>query len=163
MFVIEDVEQSVVVGHVVVLSMQVTEPELIPPTTYLDDDGNHPPNKVLLIKLLRNHANTSLRDGKRIIEMVLGGIEIHVKMAVNLKLLPDFMSAFKRYGIEIRCVNTDPVDRPEYQGALISMLPQLPQRQDALNDQLEDLVLVANKLGMYDAADLIRNNILRRS
>ena len=163
MFIIEDVEQSVVVGQVAVLSMKVTEPDLLPLNTYLDADMNHPPNKVLLIKLLRNHASTSLRDGKRIIEMVLGGVEIHVKMAVDFKRLPEFMSAFKRYGIEIRCVNTDPTDRPEYQGALIAMLPQMPQRQDALNNQLEDLVLVANKLGMYDAADLIRNNILRRS
>lgn len=35
-------------------------------------------------------------------------------------------------------------------------LPYIPiqtQRQDALMDQLRDLVFVANRLGMYDAAD----------
>jgi hypothetical protein len=30
-----------------------------------------------------------------------------------------------------------------------------PQRQDALNDQLRDLVVLANHNGMYDAADFI--------
>lgn len=34
--------------------------------------------------------------------------------------------------------------------------PQLPQRQDALIDQLRDLRDVANKLGLYDAADYLR-------
>jgi hypothetical protein len=35
------------------------------------------------------------------------------------------------------------------------IVPQRPQRQDALNDQLSDLVWVAHRLGMYDAADFI--------
>ncbi len=30
-----------------------------------------------------------------------------------------------------------------------------PQRQDSVSDQLADLRLIANKLGMYDAADAI--------
>ena len=38
----------------------------------------------------------------------------------------------------------------------LNEIPKLPQRQDALNDQLKDLVLVANRLGMYDAADWVR-------
>lgn len=35
-------------------------------------------------------------------------------------------------------------------------IPQQRQRQDALNDQLRDLIPVATKLGMYDAADFLR-------
>lgn len=35
----------------------------------------------------------------------------------------------------------------------LSDLPKLDQRQDSLNDQLADLRRVANRLGMYDAAD----------
>ena len=35
----------------------------------------------------------------------------------------------------------------------------LKQRQDSLLNQLADLRDVANKLGMYDAADFIRNQI----
>ena len=35
-------------------------------------------------------------------------------------------------------------------------MEQLSQRQDALNDQLRDLRVVANRLGMYDAADYLR-------
>jgi len=34
-------------------------------------------------------------------------------------------------------------------------IPELPQRQDSLNDQLEDLIAVANRLGMYDASDFL--------
>ncbi len=33
---------------------------------------------------------------------------------------------------------------------------QLAQRQDSLQDQLEDLIVVATRNGMYDAADWIR-------
>lgn len=35
-------------------------------------------------------------------------------------------------------------------------MKQRPQRQDATADQLMDLVAVANRLGCYDAADVIR-------
>lgn len=31
------------------------------------------------------------------------------------------------------------------------------QRQDSLDDQLRDLIAVANHQGMYDAADFIKN------
>lgn len=34
-------------------------------------------------------------------------------------------------------------------------IPQQPQRQDSLRDQLRDLHMVATRLGMYDAADFI--------
>lgn len=34
---------------------------------------------------------------------------------------------------------------------------KLNQRQDSLNDQLADLILVANKLKMYDAADYLKS------
>jgi len=36
------------------------------------------------------------------------------------------------------------------------IIPKLPQRQDALDDQIADLIFVANKLGMYDAADFVK-------
>jgi hypothetical protein len=36
---------------------------------------------------------------------------------------------------------------------------QKPQRQDSLTDQLRDLVHVANREGMYDAADWIADRI----
>jgi len=37
-----------------------------------------------------------------------------------------------------------------------SILAQQPQRQDSLMDQLQDLRMVANRCGMYDAADYLR-------
>jgi len=38
---------------------------------------------------------------------------------------------------------------------IIISIPKLPQRQDSLVDQLSDLIAVANRLGLYDAADYI--------
>jgi hypothetical protein len=38
----------------------------------------------------------------------------------------------------------------------LAKLTQQPQRQDSTNDQLRDLRDFANKLGLYDAADLIK-------
>jgi hypothetical protein len=38
-------------------------------------------------------------------------------------------------------------------------IPQQPQRQDSLNEQLHDLVKVANRLGMYDAADSLQYSL----
>lgn len=38
----------------------------------------------------------------------------------------------------------------------IQDIPSQPQRQDAVADQLADLVAVANRLGMYDAADAVQ-------
>jgi len=40
-----------------------------------------------------------------------------------------------------------------------SILAQQPQRQDSLMDQLQDLRMVANRCGMYDAADYLRTLI----
>lgn len=44
----------------------------------------------------------------------------------------------------------------DYRKRIFNEIPQLPQRQDSLHDQLADLQAVANRLGMYDAADVIR-------
>lgn len=38
----------------------------------------------------------------------------------------------------------------------LEAIPQQPQRQDSVADQLLDLAAVADRLGMYDAADFIR-------
>ena len=40
--------------------------------------------------------------------------------------------------------------------SMLAQIPSLPQRQDGCVDQLRDLYQVANKLGMHDAADIIR-------
>lgn len=42
---------------------------------------------------------------------------------------------------------------------IVAQLASLPQRQDSTRAQLLDLVLVANHLGMYDAADFITSRI----
>lgn len=38
----------------------------------------------------------------------------------------------------------------------IEKLEKCPQRQDSVKNQVKDLILVANKLGFYDAADYLR-------
>jgi len=42
-------------------------------------------------------------------------------------------------------------------------IPELPQRQDSTQAQLQDLRAVAERLGMYDAADLLRAHEDQRS
>lgn len=38
---------------------------------------------------------------------------------------------------------------------LLAEHPRVPPRQDSIHEQLIDLIKVANRLGMYDAADYI--------
>lgn len=45
---------------------------------------------------------------------------------------------------------------------LLKLIPQQPQDQGALNDQLRQLQAFANKLGLYDAADFISEVIKDR-
>jgi len=39
------------------------------------------------------------------------------------------------------------------QQELLDKIPKMAQRQDSVTQQIEDLLLVATKLGMYDARD----------
>jgi hypothetical protein len=41
----------------------------------------------------------------------------------------------------------------------LKSLTTLAQRQDSVTDQLNDLLWVANRLGMYDAVDLIKRSV----
>lgn len=45
---------------------------------------------------------------------------------------------------------------PDNLKSVLKTIPQQPQRQDGALDQLKDLVVFANRLGLYDAADAIR-------
>lgn len=49
------------------------------------------------------------------------------------------------------------------QARLEGLFDQQPQQQDSLNDQLWDLHLAANRLGMYDAADWLLKKLLDTS
>lgn len=48
---------------------------------------------------------------------------------------------------------------PDHLRPVLASLPQQPQRQDGLNDQLRDIATFADRLGLYDAADFIRTSI----
>lgn len=50
-----------------------------------------------------------------------------------------------------------PLDIP----SLLAKIPQQLQRQDSTNAQLRDLRAFANRLGLYDAADVLRGLIER--
>lgn len=39
----------------------------------------------------------------------------------------------------------------------LKRVPNHPQRQDGTRDQLRDLIVLANKAGLYDAADFVRD------
>lgn len=43
---------------------------------------------------------------------------------------------------------------------IFNQIVQQAQRQDSLTEQLADLISVATLLGMYDAADWVRNQIV---
>lgn len=45
-------------------------------------------------------------------------------------------------------------------GNLLKQIPPQPQRQDSTNEQLVTMLMVANRIGCYDAADIIRKMIL---
>lgn len=55
----------------------------------------------------------------------------------------------------------DPAHRSYDPLADLSLLPRRSQTQRALDDQLRDLSVVANRLGLYDAADHLRRKIER--
>lgn len=45
---------------------------------------------------------------------------------------------------------------PEHLKKLLEQIQQQPQRQDSTKAQLADLHAFANRLGLYDAADVIK-------
>lgn len=50
---------------------------------------------------------------------------------------------------------------PSHLQAILDSIQQQPQRQDSTNAQLCDLRTFANRLGLYDAADVLRSLIER--
>ncbi len=50
----------------------------------------------------------------------------------------------------------------ETQYRSLKRYPQQPQRQDSTDAQLADLHAVANRLGLYDAADIIKSILQRQ-
>lgn len=48
---------------------------------------------------------------------------------------------------------------PENLKRILDSIEHQPQRQDSTNAQLSDLIAFANKLGLYDAADLLRTTL----
>lgn len=45
---------------------------------------------------------------------------------------------------------------PDALSSVLATVPQQPQRQDSTAAQLADLHVFANRLGLYDAADVIK-------
>ena len=45
---------------------------------------------------------------------------------------------------------------------ILDLAPKFVQRQDSISDQLNDLVIIANKFGMYDAADCIKRTLISK-
>lgn len=51
------------------------------------------------------------------------------------------------------------INRAFDRGEDVKALPRFRQTQKALNEQLIDLMDVANQLGLYDAADFLRHRM----
>lgn len=66
-------------------------------------------------------------------------------------------AVFDRSGDMIACEQRPVVNHalPTTLAITLRGIQQQPQRQDGVNDQLRDLRVVANRLGLYDAADVI--------
>ena len=47
----------------------------------------------------------------------------------------------------------------EKQQEVLSNVESMPQRQDSTRDQLLDIIVVAEKFGMYDAADYLKDQL----
>jgi hypothetical protein len=58
--------------------------------------------------------------------------------------------------MDFKAFITESDDKITKLGLGVRNFPQQPQRQDSTDDQLRDLRVIANRLGMYDAADVIR-------
>ena len=70
---------------------------------------------------------------------------------------------FSTMGIEVLEGETEEeIDEYDFEGLarqrrakLLKLIPQMEQRQDATCEQLSDLILVADRLGMYDAVEAL--------
>ncbi len=54
------------------------------------------------------------------------------------------------------------VSEPHYIGNLLNQVPRQSPSQASLNDQLIALQFAAQRLGLYDAADFLRDSVLKR-
>lgn len=69
-------------------------------------------------------------------------------------------AVFSRSGERIDNKSQRPAS-PQNLRSVLEGLPQLPQRQDSTAAQLADLRVIANRLGLYDAADAIKTMLGR--
>lgn len=63
--------------------------------------------------------------------------------------------------LEERTRKEEPEPEPMWKIEL-AKVEQVPQTQEPLSSQLQKLRVIANKFGLYDAADFIRYNILKQ-
>lgn len=52
---------------------------------------------------------------------------------------------------------------PKHLQDVLEKIAQQPQRQDSTMDQLRDLLVFANRLGLYDAADYLKSVVMSPS
>jgi hypothetical protein len=111
-------------------------------------------------------ASDSLIKAVCLVRDVTGALQSAMDMVrAGLLQLPDTasetVSEFKKILSEekIEFTHTE-VEAPfSSKSFKLKSLPTLAQRQDSVTDQLNDLLWVANRLGMYDAVDLIKRSV----
>lgn len=155
MFIIDDVEQHAPEGYLTILELRVVDNEKLPKHTSRRGDVD----LVKLIKLMRSKTNATLRDTKRIVESVLNMAHdnpIRIRLIMGMASIGGLILAMREYGIDVKNYMTQSPNEQERREVLLTMIPGMEQRQDSTTNQLEDLILVAHKIGMYDAADVIK-------
>ncbi len=100
-------------------------------------------------------------------DALLGGTEVFFEGTVPTNRLANLNNELGQWGFVIEIIVGEQLDpakelrqeRQDQLAALLKEIPQQSQRQDSTLDQLLDLIAIANRCGLYDAADYIRSQV----
>lgn len=126
-------------------------------------DSNETVNKVELIKLLRNLTSAGLKSSKGAIEALLRDEAVEIRAILDWDAEQKLHNYFDQYGITTSSVSPSPSpfdpygSRVEARTRLLGQIPQLPPSHLSAGEQLDEMIQVAQRLGMYEAADALEN------
>jgi len=124
-------------------------------------DSNEIVNKVELIKLLRNITGAGLKASKGAIEAMLRDETVEVRAILDWGAEDRLHNRFEVYGIRTSSVAPAPFDpfgdMVEARTRMLEQIPQLPPSRLSAGHQIDEMIQVAQRLGMYEAADALEN------
>ncbi len=120
-------------------------------------------DKIALIRTLRNFTGADLRSSKLAIETLQSSGAVLFEADLGWEPTLAAVRQFVDLGVHLTKEIEEEVDPYDIEGQrrlrqtkLMEAIPQMDQRQDPACEQLADLLIVAQKLGMYDAADVLK-------